>query len=66
MRDVTGNLPQLRGIFPDYKAPIVRTAPGGARAGDGALGHAFVAVRPNASSQKAGRLAGGQGEQGRL
>ena len=25
MRDITGNLPMLPGIFPDYAAPIVRT-----------------------------------------
>jgi hypothetical protein len=24
MRDTTGNLPPLSGIFPDYAAPIVR------------------------------------------
>jgi len=27
MRDTTGNLPTLPGIFPDYMAPIVRNAP---------------------------------------
>lgn len=31
MRDTTGNLPPLPGIFPDYPAPIVRTAPDGVR-----------------------------------
>ena len=31
MRDTTGNLPPLPGIFPDYKAPIVRNAPDGKR-----------------------------------
>lgn len=31
MRDVVGNLPPLPGIFPDYPAPIVRTAPDGVR-----------------------------------
>src|ERR1700683_1270776 len=31
MRDLTGNLPVLPGIFPDYRAPIVRTAPDGVR-----------------------------------
>ena len=31
MRDVTGNLPPLLGVFPDYKAPIVRNAPDGVR-----------------------------------
>jgi putative SOS response-associated peptidase YedK len=31
MRDKTGNLPPLPGIFPDYKAPIVRNAADGVR-----------------------------------
>lgn len=31
MRDTTGNLPQMPGIFPDYPAPIVRTASDGVR-----------------------------------
>ena len=26
MRDLTGNLPMLPGVFPDWSAPIVRTA----------------------------------------
>jgi hypothetical protein len=29
MRDRTGNLPPLYGIFPDYFAPIVRNQPEG-------------------------------------
>ena len=29
MRDRTGNLPPLYGIFPDYSAPIVRNQPEG-------------------------------------
>jgi len=29
MRDRTGNLPPLPGIFPDYAAPIVRNQPDG-------------------------------------
>ena len=29
MRDQTGNLPPLPGIFPDYRAPIVRQGPEG-------------------------------------
>ena len=29
MRDRTGNLPSLPGIFPDYAAPIVRNQPDG-------------------------------------
>ena len=31
MRDTTGNLPTLPGIFPDYMAPVVRNAPDGVR-----------------------------------
>jgi putative SOS response-associated peptidase YedK len=31
MRDVTGNLPSMPGIFPDYLAPVVRNAPDGVR-----------------------------------
>lgn len=31
MRDTTGNLPPLPGVFPDYLAPIVRNAPDGVR-----------------------------------
>lgn len=31
LRDTTGNLPPMPGIFPDYKAPIVRNAPDGVR-----------------------------------
>ena len=29
MRDTTGNMPPLPGIFPDYKAPMVRNQPDG-------------------------------------
>lgn len=31
MRDTTGNLPPMPGVFPDYRAPIVRNAPDGVR-----------------------------------
>jgi putative SOS response-associated peptidase YedK len=31
LRDITGNLPILPGIFPDYMAPVVRIAPDGVR-----------------------------------
>ena len=31
MRDRTGNLPPMPGIFPDFSAPIARTAPDGIR-----------------------------------
>ncbi len=30
MRDRTGNLPLMPGIYPDYRAPVVRNQPGGA------------------------------------
>jgi putative SOS response-associated peptidase YedK len=30
-RDLTGNLPPLSGIFPDYSAPVVRLPPDGVR-----------------------------------
>jgi hypothetical protein len=32
LRDVTGNVPPLPGVFPDYPAPIVRSGSDGARA----------------------------------
>jgi hypothetical protein len=31
LRDLTGNLPPLPGVFPDYRAPIVRNGDVGAR-----------------------------------
>jgi putative SOS response-associated peptidase YedK len=31
MRDLAGNLPPMPGVFPDYKAPVVRNAPDGVR-----------------------------------
>jgi putative SOS response-associated peptidase YedK len=31
VRDTTGNLPPLPGVFPDYMAPVVRNAPDGVR-----------------------------------
>jgi putative SOS response-associated peptidase YedK len=31
LRDTTGNLPPMPGIFPDYPAPVVRNAPDGVR-----------------------------------
>jgi putative SOS response-associated peptidase YedK len=33
MTDITGNLPPLPGIFPDYAAPIVRNQPAGRELG---------------------------------
>ena len=31
VRDTTGNLPPIPGVFPDYSAPIVRNAADGVR-----------------------------------
>ena len=31
MRDLSGNLPSLRSVFPDYAAPIVRSGTDGVR-----------------------------------
>jgi hypothetical protein len=31
MRDATGNLPPMSGVFPDYAAPIIRTGADGVR-----------------------------------
>jgi putative SOS response-associated peptidase YedK len=31
LRDLTGNLPPMPGVFPDYSAPVVRNAPDGVR-----------------------------------
>src|SRR4051794_39677702 len=31
MRDTTGNLPPMPGIFPDYMTPVVRNTPDGVR-----------------------------------
>ena len=31
VRDITGNLPPMPGVFPDYMAPVVRNAPDGVR-----------------------------------
>jgi putative SOS response-associated peptidase YedK len=31
LRDTTGNLPPMPGVFPDYMAPVVRNAPDGVR-----------------------------------
>ncbi|MDO9413804.1 MAG: SOS response-associated peptidase family protein [Pseudolabrys sp.] len=31
LRDMTGNLPPMPGVFPDYSAPVVRNAPDGVR-----------------------------------
>ena len=37
-----GNLAPMPGVFPDYKAPIVRNGPGGRELVHGAVGHAIV------------------------
>jgi hypothetical protein len=45
MRDKTGNLPPIPGVFPNYAAPIVCSAGWRTRAHDGPLGHAAAEVR---------------------
>ena len=50
MRDVTGNLPPMPGIFPDYLAPIARNAPdGGYRLGAASLALLRVQIREGAT-----------------
>jgi putative SOS response-associated peptidase YedK len=42
MRDRTGNLPPLYGVFPDYSAPIARNQPGGRELMMARWGHALA------------------------
>jgi hypothetical protein len=51
MRDLTGNLPSLPGVFPDYSAPVVRTAADGVRSSPWRTG----ACRRRCSPSRAGR-----------
>lgn len=61
MRDTTGNLPSLPGIFPDYWAPVVRNAPDGVRElAMLRLGNAVVAVCPNGGRKETGCQARGE------
>jgi putative SOS response-associated peptidase YedK len=46
-----GNLAPMPGVFPDYKAPIIRSRR--PRTCDRAVGHAFVAARAHGSHQEA-------------
>jgi len=46
MRDQTGKLPPLSGIFPDYPAPVVRNAPDGVRELTMAQSESRWALRP--------------------
>lgn len=55
MRDLTGNLPSMPGIFPDYEAPIVRTGDDGVR--ELALGRWGMPSSPRALFEAAGRRA---------
>src|SRR5438045_8392897 len=43
LRDLTGNLPSMPGVFPDYSAPIVRNTPDGMRE-LAILGNAVIAA----------------------
>jgi putative SOS response-associated peptidase YedK len=45
-----GNLAPMPGVFPDYKAPIIRT---GANGRDRAIGHAFLPARAHGRDQAA-------------
>ena len=61
MRDRTGNLPPLYGIFPDYAAPIVRNQPEGrelmmARWGMPSPVFALKGKKPAARTEKARRV----------
>jgi hypothetical protein len=42
-RDVSGNLPSMPGVFPDYPAPAVRNGRRRTRADHDAVGHAAAA-----------------------
>lgn len=55
MRDLTGNLAPLAGIFPDYEAPIVRTGDDGVR--ELALGRWGMPSSPRALFDATGRRA---------
>jgi hypothetical protein len=52
MRDTTGNLPPLPGIFPDYKAPVVANRDG---IRELCLGHAFLPEGTPRCGNQAGR-----------
>jgi len=49
LRDTTGNLPPMPGIFPDYMTPIVRNAPDGDRIGRRGLEAATPPASPTCS-----------------
>jgi putative SOS response-associated peptidase YedK len=53
-----GNLAPMPGVFPDYTAPIVRTAPHGR---EFALGHAVVVEGADGCHQEACREAASEG-----
>jgi hypothetical protein len=59
-----GNLAPMPGVFPDYKAPIVRNGHGGTR--HGAVGYAIVIKGVDGRHQKTSRKATSQGQAGRL
>ena len=55
MRDLTGNLPPLPAIFPDYAAPNRPKSSGRARVGRGALGNAVACLRAEGPEFQSGR-----------
>ena len=58
-RDLTGNLPPMPGVFPDYPAPIVRQAGGERELAHGAMGNAVVAQGADGRGNQARRQAAG-------
>ena len=61
-----GNLAPMPGVFPDYKAPIVRTGADGREARHRAMGHAVIGARADGGDQEARCEAASQGQAGRL
>jgi hypothetical protein len=48
-----GNLAPMPGVFPDYKAPIVRAGADRSRARHCEVGHAILAARPDGGDEEA-------------
>ena len=61
-----GNLAPMPGVFPDYKAPIVRTGAEGRELATARWGMPSSSTRADGGDQEARRKAGGQGQDGRF
>ena len=61
LRDTTGNLPPMPGIFPDYMTPIVRNALDGDRTGRRGLEAATPPARRHAQDHRQGQQEGWRG-----